>query len=109
MHIFSRIYIGISSRQVNTLRRYRISPRFYLIVIGFMLVVFGISYGVSYNRLAGETALLNAAKAEHAMLSAEITALDQEFADLQTDEYIERLARDELGMLYPGEIRYVGN
>lgn len=91
------------------MRRYRISPRFYLIVICFMLVVFGISFGVSYARLSGETALLNAAKAEHAAVTSEIAALDQEFADLQTSEYIERLARDELGMLYPGEIRYVGN
>ena len=27
----------------------------------------------------------------------------------ETTDYIERIARDELGMLYPGEIRYVDN
>ena len=91
------------------MHRYRISPRFYFIVIGFMLVVFGISFIVSYNRLSDEIALLNTAKAEHTNVRSEIAALDQEFADLQTNEYIERLAREELGMLYPGEIRYVGN
>lgn len=91
------------------MRRYRVSPRFYLILIGFMLVVFGISFCVSYNRLMDETAMLNAARDEHSTVSAEIIALQKEFADLQTDEYIERIARDELGMLYPGEIRYVSN
>ena len=74
-----------------------------------MLVVFGTSFGVSYSRLMDEAASLNTAKAEKASLTAEIQALNQEFANLKTDEYIERLARDELGMLYPGEIRYVGN
>ena len=91
------------------MRRYHISPKFYLIVICFMLVVFGTSFGVSYSRLMDEAASLNTAKAEKASLTAEIQALNQEFANLKTDEYIERLARDELGMLYPGEIRYVGN
>ncbi len=91
------------------MHRYRISPRFYLIVIAFMLVVFGTSFGVSYSRLMAETASLNSAKAEKAHLDAEIIALEQEFVDLHTDEYIERIARDECGMLYPGEIRYVGN
>lgn len=91
------------------MRRYHISPKFYLIVICFMLVVFGVSFGVSYSRLMAETAALNTAEAERSSLIAEIQALDQEFANLKTDEYIERIARDELGMLYPGEIRYVGN
>ena len=91
------------------MRRYHISPKFYLIVICFMLVVFGTSFGVSYSRLMDEAASLITAKAEKASLTAEIQALNQEFANLKTDEYIERLARDELGMLYPGEIRYVGN
>jgi len=91
------------------MRRYHISPRFYVIVVCLMLVVFGISFGVSYSRLMDEVAALNTAKAERADLKAEIKALDQEYSDLKTDEYIERLAREELGMLYPGEIRYVGN
>ena len=91
------------------MRRCRISPRFYLIVIAFMLVVFGASFGVSYSRLMDEVGSLNSAKAEKADLNAEIRMLEQEFTDLHTDEYIERLAREECGMLYPGEIRYVGN
>lgn len=74
-----------------------------------MLVVFGISFCVSYSRLMAETASLNEAKSRKSVVVAEIQMLQQEFSDLHTDEYIERLAREELGMLYPGEIRYVDN
>ena len=91
------------------MHRYRIAPRFYGFLIVVMLIIFGVSFAVSYGRLNDEMAQLDSAKAEKAELSAEIAALRQEYTDIQTDEYIERIAREELGMLYPGEIRYVGN
>lgn len=91
------------------MHRYRIAPRFYVFLIAVMLIVFGVSFAVSYGRLQSEIDQLNAAKAEQDALTAEIAALKQEYTDIQTDEYVERIARDELGMLYPGEIRYVGN
>lgn len=91
------------------MHRYRIAPRFYCFLIVCMLTVFGVSFAVSYGRLAGEIASLNSAKAEQESLAAEVADLRQEMSDIQTDEYIERLAREELGMLYPGEIRYVDN
>lgn len=91
------------------MRRYRIAPRFYGFLIIMMLVVFGVSFAVSYGRLAAELDTLSSAKAEKAQLTAQVTAMRQELTDAQTSEYIERIARDELGMLYPGEIRYVDN
>ena len=91
------------------MHRYRIAPRFYVFLIAVMLIVFGVSFAVSYGRLQSEIDQLNAAKAEQDALTAEIAALKQEYTDIQTDEYVERIAREELGMLYPGEIRYVGN
>lgn len=91
------------------MHRYRIAPRFYVFLIGVMLVIFGVSFAVSYSRLMDEVDALNAAKAEQNQLRAVIADKRQEYADIQTDEYIERIAREELHMLYPGEIRYVGN
>lgn len=91
------------------MHRYKIAPRFYCFLIVCMLVVFGVSFAISYGRLTGEVNSLNAAKAEQQELAAEVAELRQEISDIQTDEYIERMAREELGMLYPGEIRYVDN
>ncbi len=91
------------------MHRYRIAPRFYCFLIVCMLAVFGVSFAISYGRLAGEIDSLNEAKAEKQVLAEEVAGLRQEMSDIQTDEYIERMAREELGMLYPGEIRYVDN
>ena len=91
------------------MHRYRIAPRFYGFLIITMLIVFGVSFCVSYGRLHDEIALRDEAMAEKNALSAEIASLRQEFSSIQSDEYIERIAREELGMIYPGEILYVGN
>ena len=37
----------------------------------------------------------------------EIGELEKEIEFVQTDEYVERAARDELGLIMPGEVRYV--
>ena len=33
--------------------------------------------------------------------------LSEQLAYARTDEYVMRIARDELGMILPGEVRYV--
>lgn len=91
------------------MHRYRVAPRFYCFLIVCMLAVFGVSFAISYGRLSAEIDLLNAANAEQAELATEVAVLRQKMSDVQTDDYIERMAREELGMLYPGEIRYVNN
>ena len=40
-------------------------------------------------------------------LRLQADALSSELDYAQTDAYIERVARDELGMIMPGEVRYV--
>ncbi len=91
------------------MRRYKVAPRFYGFLIVCMLVVFGISFCVSFGRLSNELDSLNAAKAERSELTGELNMLRQEISDCNSTDYIERIARDELGMLYPGEISYVDN
>ena len=55
---------------------------------------------------AGERELADA-NAERSALLDEVEALSAQLEFAQTDEYVVRVARDELGMLMPGEIRYV--
>ena len=40
-------------------------------------------------------------------LVREIGELQEEIDFVQTDAYVERAARDELGLIMPGEVRYV--
>ena len=87
--------------------RLQIQPRFWMIVIVLMLIAFGISFAAAQSSLRkGERALAEAI--------AQRTALQQEYEDLsdalefaRTDDYVIRVARDELGLIMPGEIRYV--
>jgi len=87
----------------------RITPRFCLILICFMLVVFSVSIGVSRMDLARGTEKLEAVYSEYAELEQQLRQLREDLAYVQTDEYVERVARDELGMMRPGEIRYVSS
>lgn len=87
----------------------RITPRFCLILIGVMLIVFSASIGLSRRDLAKGAERLEAVYAEHAALEQQLDQLREDLAYAQTDDYIERVARDELGLMRPGEIRYVSN
>lgn len=84
-----------------------IKPRFCLILICTMLIVFAVSIGISCRDLRAGARSLAAAEAEYDEMLLEVNSLREELAFAGTDEYVERVARDELNMLMPGEVRYV--
>ena len=87
--------------------RLRIQPRFWVIVIVLMLVVFGASFAAAQNSLrAGDRALAEAI-AQREALQQEVETLSAALEFARTDDYVIRVARDELGLIMPGEIRYV--
>lgn len=89
--------------------RRRVQPRFWLFVMGVMLIGFAIA-GISARRtLARGAAELTALAEERARLNAEREELADRYEFVQTDEYVIRTARDELGMLMPNEVRYISN
>lgn len=90
-------------------RRIYPRPRFYLFMIAFMLLCFTVSGVVSQlhcSRIADRITLLTD---ERLALSNRIQELDAQLDYVRTDAYIERIARDELNMIMPGEIRYISN
>ena len=110
MHPKSRIrfYFMFAHRRSFALHR-RIRPRFWLFVIGIMLIVFMIS-GISARRtLRSGAAELAALSEQRAALNDEKQELSDTYAFVQTDEYVIRTARSELGMLMPNEVRYVSS
>lgn len=89
-------------------RRITPRPRFYFFVIAFMLLCFAVSGTVSqlhYSRVADRVDTLSAERTALSNRIREHAQLDY----VRTDAYIERVARDELNMIMPGEIRYVSN
>ena len=90
-------------------RRICIQPRFWLFVIALMLVCFGASFAVTqvhYDRLSEH---VDALTQEKIGLMDRVDVLTSQLSYVSTDAYVERVARDELNMIRPGEIRYVSN
>ena len=90
-------------------RRMRIKPRFWIFIIAVMLVCFGTSYAVAQIQYSQAAERVEALTAEKAALREKISTLSSQLEYVRTDAYIERVARDELNMIMPGEIRYVSN
>ena len=72
-----------------------------------MLVVFGACFGVLLKQYVQGTQRLEQVLAARDELITKVDALSHEMDYVQSDEYIMRAARDELGLIMPGEIRYV--
>lgn len=90
-------------------RRMRIKPRFWVFVIAVMVICFGTSYAVAQIQYNQASERVEALHAEKTALAERISALSVQLEYVKTDDYIERVARDELNMIMPGEIRYVSN
>ncbi len=88
-------------------RRYRVRPRFWLMLSLVAALVFCVSLLVAHSRLEAERAEVDALIAERDSLVREIGALEKDISFAQTDDYVERAARDSLGLIMPGEVRYV--
>ena len=90
-------------------RRVNVRPRFWVFLIVAMLICFSMSSAVAqlhYSRVADR---VNDLSVERLAIAARIKDLNSRLNYVRTDAYIERVARDELNMIMPGEIRYVSN
>lgn len=95
-------------REGFRLRR-RTTPKFWVFMIATMLIVFSVSFGVlQYRYSEGERQLarINEYRDE---LDLQVRDLNDELEYVQTDAYIIRAARDQLGLIMPREVRYVSS
>lgn len=90
-------------------RRICIRPRFWLFVIALMLLCFTASCTVAQVRCKQAVKRVEALRTEKVSLMDQINTLTAQLDYVRTDAYIERIARDELNMIMPNEIRYVSN
>ena len=89
------------------LRRIRVLPRFWRFVILLLVLIFGacaLSSELKYRRCCAHLAQL---QLDRDAAARRVDALSERLAQVQTDAYVEEIARRELNLLYPGEIRYV--
>lgn len=87
--------------------RVRVQPRFWVFMITVTALVFAASLVVLQHRCAQADRQLRETRAYRDQLRAQTDTLADALDYAQTDAYVERVARDELGMIMPGEVRYV--
>ena len=87
--------------------RRRVKPRFWVFMIVVTLVVFVTGFSVAQVRYRQNAKALREARAYRDQLALQVDELSNQLKYAQTDAYVERVARDELGMIMPGEVRYV--
>ena len=88
-------------------RHIRVLPRFCRFIILLLVLVFGtcaISSELKYRRCCAHLAQV---QLDRDAAAQRVDALTERLTQVQTDAYIEEIARRELNLLYPGEIRYV--
>ncbi len=93
--------------EVRRIMRRRVKPRFWGFMIAVTLVVFLASFAVLRIRYSYGAERLEQALSERDALAAEADVLEKQLKYARTDAYVMRVARDELNMIMPGEIRYV--
>ena len=87
--------------------RRRVKPRFWVMMIAVTVIVFLASFNVMRGRYAQGTKRLREVEKARDELILQVDALSEELEFARTDDYVIRVARDELGMILPGEVRYV--
>jgi len=90
-------------------RRIHVRPRFFIMAIVIMALVFGAGHIAAQRSLAAGARQLSLLQEQTIALSMQIAETKEEIDFAQTDDYILRIAREELGLILPGEIRYVAS
>jgi cell division protein FtsB len=83
-------------------------PRFFVLLSVIAALVFAVGVMAVRGRMARDAEVLQQLRREQQTLVDSISELEDELEYAQTDEYVENAAREELNMIMPGEIRYMG-
>ncbi|MBP2640721.1 MAG: Septum formation initiator [Firmicutes bacterium] len=96
---------GMVVRNVNQQRKFRWNwCRLLVVLLTVFFLYVGISQQLELRAVQREAAC---AREELAAVKQMNQQLQQERSQLSTPEYVEKLAREELGLVKPGEIPYI--
>lgn len=88
-------------------RKRIIKPRFWLIMMAALVLVFTCVYVSQGQFIARQALRIDDLQQEYAQKLGENQQLERKIAFSKTDEYVERVAHEELGLLKENEIRFV--
>jgi len=78
-----------------------------LVIVGLLVAVVVLAGVFPFRQIVAGNREIDAAENRRAAISEETRVLESRIAALQTPEEVERLAREQFGLVMPGEIGYV--
>ncbi len=88
-------------------RKYTIKPRFVLFLNLLVLILFAIIFMGERNFIQQQEATITQLEQQTLEIAHQNETLEGQIAFTETTEYVERVAREELGLMKPGEVRYM--
>lgn len=87
----------------------KVKPRFWICFIGCTMLLFSVLYAIQANTMNSQLEQLHQLEQYKVAQMSENEILKQRIDFSKTDEYVERYARRNLGLLKEGEIRFVSD
>lgn len=102
--------ISLESRRKRSRRprkRWRVTPRFFLILLGLLCLWITIGFANRYLHIVLLQGKIVRVEREIAATTSRNEATRRQIQDMQSDVYIEKIAREKLGLIKPGETVYI--
>lgn len=91
----------------RVVRRWKVTPRFWALLAAVYALYMAVSYATGFWQIWRLEAEIRRVEARIASVEAENEALRRQLSYMQSDEYIEKVAREELGLVMPGEVAVI--
>lgn len=89
--------------------RRRAKPKFWLFIMAIFLITFSFAYLLEGDYIDRQAEHVKSLQAEKEAALTANADLERKIAFADTPEYVERVAREDLGLLKPGQIRFVAS
>ncbi|BAS29397.1 FtsB family cell division protein [Limnochorda pilosa] len=87
-------------------RRFKVTNRFFALLLTVVLLSLGIRWIQGFVAQRGLEREMEALQADLDATRGRAAQLEAEVSEMRSDAYVERKAREELGLVKPGEERY---
>ncbi|MGI6148083.1 MAG: septum formation initiator family protein [Firmicutes bacterium] len=92
---------------MNAKRRRRFRPKPWVVIVCLLAIWIGLNFARNAYRNYQLRVEIESLQREIAAMELRNKQLEEEIANWQSPEYVERAAREELGLVKPGETMYI--
>ncbi|NMB45782.1 MAG: hypothetical protein GX998_05150 [Firmicutes bacterium] len=88
-------------------KRWRITPRFFVFLLCLLLLWIGAGFIHRYLKIVLLQGKIVRVEREIAAIESRNEVIREQIEEMQSDAYLEKIAREKLGLIKPGETVYI--